>query len=395
MVTLLHIGLFVVLVLAAVPVIVLLVQTLAALKQTRVTSIATNWRPSVAVLVPAHNEAQGIAATIAAIREQLREGDRILVVADNCMDDTAAAALAAGAPVLERSNLEQRGKGYALDYGVQHLAHSPPEVVLMIDADCHLLAGSIDRLACLAMTTQRPVQALDLMQAKKNSGLKMRIAEFAWIVKNHVRPLGFLRLGLPCQLMGTGMAFPWNLIENAGLANGNLAEDMQLGIEMARKNAAPIFCPDACVISYFPVGEEAARMQRTRWEHGHMSMILHQGLPLLVQGLRRGDRMLIAMALDMCVPPVALLTLLTFALFSLTLISYFVFDWVVPLVLAGFSLCGLTLAVLLAWQRFARHVLSLNDLFSTVTYVFWKLPLYLKFLVSRQVEWVRAKRDAD
>lgn len=395
MMSLLHSALIIVLTLAAVPVAVLLVQALAALKQTRVMPIATHWRPSVAVLVPAHNEAQGIAATIASIREQLRDGDRILVVADNCSDDTVAVALAAGAPVLERSNLEQRGKGYALDYGVQHLAHSPPEVVIMIDADCRLLEGAVDRLACLAMTAQRPVQGLDLMQAKKNSGLKMRISEFAWIVKNHVRPLGFLRLGLPCQLMGTGMAFPWNLIEKAGLANGNLAEDMQLGIEMARKNAAPIFCPDACVISYFPVGEEAARLQRTRWEHGHMSMILHDGLPLLIQGLRRSDRMLIALALDMCVPPVALLTLLTFSLFIVAAAAYFMFTWIAPLILAAFSLSGLTLAVLLAWRRFGRHVVSLNDLFSTLTYVFWKLPLYLKFFVSRQVEWVRAKRDAD
>lgn len=395
MVTLLYIALVAVLLLAAIPVTVLLVQAVAALKQTSVISLTTKWRPSVAVIVPAHNEAQGIAATVTSIRAQLREGDRILVVADNCKDETAAMALAAGAPVLERSNLEQRGKGYALDYGVQHLAHSPPEVVLMVDADCRLLEGSIDRLACLAMTTQRPVQALDLMQAKKNSGLKMRIAEFAWIVKNHVRPLGFLRLGLPCQLMGTGMAFPWNLIEKTGLANGNLAEDMQLGIEMARKNAAPIFCPEACVISYFPVGEEAARMQRTRWEHGHISMILHQGFPLLIQGLRRGDRMLVAMALDMCVPPVALLTLVTLVLFISASITCFMFDWIVPLVLSACSLLGLILAVLLAWQRFARHVVSLNDLFSALSYVFWKLPLYLKFLVSRQVEWVRAKRDAD
>lgn len=395
MVILLHIGLIIVLVLAAIPVAVLLVQTLAALKKTRVTPLPTEWRPSVAVVIPAHNEAKGIAATIASIREQLRDGDRILVVADNCTDETTALALAAGAPVLERINPEQRGKGYALDYGVQHLAHSPPEVVIMIDADCRLLEGAIDRLACLAITTQRPVQALDLMQAKKNSGLKMRIAEFAWIVKNHVRPLGFLRLDLPCQLMGTGMAFPWKLISQADLANGNLAEDMQLGIEMARKNAAPIFCPDACVISYFPVGEEAARMQRTRWEHGHMSMILHHGLPLLIQGLRRDDRMLIALALDMCVPPVALLMLLACALFSVAIAGYLMFAWIAPLLLAAFSLSGLILAVLLAWRRFGRHVVSLHDLFSTVTYVFWKLPLYLKFFVSRQVEWVRAKRDAD
>ena len=105
--------------------------------------------------------------------------------------------------------------------------------------------------------------------------------------------------------------------------------------------------------------------------------------------------MLIAMALDMCVPPVALLTLVTFALFIVAVVTYFIFDWTAPLLLAAFSLLGLSLAVLLAWQRFAKHVVSLNDLFSTVAYVFWKLPLYLKFFVSRQVEWVRAKRDAD
>jgi cellulose synthase/poly-beta-1,6-N-acetylglucosamine synthase-like glycosyltransferase len=395
MVILLNIAWLVVLALAAIPVAVLLVQALAALKRTRVTSLPSEWRPSVAVLVPAHNEEKGIAATIAGIREQLRDGDRIFVVADNCTDETAAMALAAGAPVLERSNLQQRGKGYALDHGVQHLSLSPPDVVIMIDADCALLDGSIDKLACMAMLTQRPVQALDLMRAGKNAGLKMRIAEFAWIVKNHVRPLGFLRLGLPCQLMGTGMAFPWTLISGAGLANGNLAEDMQLGMEMARKNAAPIFCPEACVISYFPSGEEAARLQRTRWEHGHIGMILHHGLPLLVQGMRRGDRMLIALALDMCVPPVALLSFATFALFVLALASYFAFGWLAPLVLAACNLFGLTLAVMLAWHRFARHVVSLNDLFSTASYVFWKLPLYLKFMVSRQVEWVRAKRDAD
>lgn len=394
MVTFLHITLIIVLALAAIPVAVLLVQALAAMKQMHV-GFLTDWRPRVAVVVPAHNEAQGIATTISSIREQLRDGDRILIVADNCSDETAAIALAAGALVLERSNVAQRGKGYALDYGVQHLALSPPDIVIMIDADCTLTPESIDRLAHLAMTTQRPVQSLDLMQARKNAGLKMRIAEFAWIVKNQVRPLGFHRLGLPCQLMGTGMAFPWTLIRDAVLANGNLAEDMQLGIEMARRDAAPIFCPDACVISYFPVGEEAARLQRTRWEHGHMGMILNEGLPLLMQGLMTRNRMLIALALDMCVPPVALLTFATFTLFIIALLAYFAFGFVTPLLLASASLFGLTLAVLLAWQRFGRHVVSLNDLFSTLTYVFWKLPLYLKFFVSRQIEWVRAKRDAE
>ncbi|UUZ49852.1 hypothetical protein LP420_06825 [Massilia sp. B-10] len=42
-------------------------------------------------------------------------GDRLLVVADNCSDDTANQARSLGADVLERTDLVRRGKGYALD----------------------------------------------------------------------------------------------------------------------------------------------------------------------------------------------------------------------------------------------------------------------------------------
>lgn len=378
-----------------VPVAVLLLQVLAAIGKRAVVIAPGGRRPEVAVLVPAYNEAQGIAATVAGIRAQLRAGDRILVVADNCDDDTAEQALAAGAPVLERHDLSARGKGYALDAGVRQLALSPPEVLIIIDADCRVKAGSITHLACTALETQRPVQALDLMRAPRGAGLKIRIAEFAWIVKNKVRALGFHHLGLPCQLMGTGMAFPWPLIAQASLANGHLAEDMKLGVELARAQAAPVFCPEACVISYFPSSDEAARMQRTRWEHGHMGMIMQEGLPLLWQGIRERNRALFAMALDMCVPPLALLTLLSCALFAVTAMNFLIFAYAAPLVLASVLLVALTLAILLSWQRFGQQLLSLKDLFSALAYACWKLPLYMKFFVNRQLEWVRARRDAE
>lgn len=395
MVMLFQMVLLLLLAILAIPVAVLLVQAVIAFPKTSAIPVVVGRRPSIAVLIPAHNEAKDIADTIACIREQLLEDDRILVVADNCSDDTAAIALAAGAPVLERHNLQERGKGYALDYGVRHLALHPPEVLIIVDADCRLTPEAIDRLARLSMSARRPVQALYLMHAALNAGLKMRIAEFAWIVKNQVRPLGFHRLGLPCQLMGSGMAFPWTLISNASLANGHLVEDMKLGIELAQAHAAPLFCPEAGVISYFPVGEDAVRTQRTRWEHGHMSMILSDGWRLLVQGIAQRDRMLIALALDICVPPVALLTLVALGAFAGTLLSYAAFDLVVPVLMAGSIFLALTLAVMLSWQRFGRDIVSLKDLFAVLGYAFWKIPVYLKFLVHRQVEWVRSKRDAE
>jgi len=136
-------------------------------------------------------------------------------------------------------------------------------------------------------------------------------------------------------------------------------------------------------------------MQRTRWEHGHMGMIVSEGLPLLWQGMRQKNRALFALALDMCVPPLALLTLLSCALFAVTAMNFLIFAYAAPLVLASVLLAALTLAILLSWQRFGQQLLSLKDLFSALAYACWKLPLYMKFFVNRQLEWVRARRDAE
>jgi cellulose synthase/poly-beta-1,6-N-acetylglucosamine synthase-like glycosyltransferase len=84
------------------PVLVLFVQVLLGCLPARPLPMATGKRARVAVLVPAHDEASVIRATLASITPQLAAGDRLLVVADNCSDDTATLARQAGAQVVER-----------------------------------------------------------------------------------------------------------------------------------------------------------------------------------------------------------------------------------------------------------------------------------------------------
>ena len=72
---------------------------------------------SVAVLIPAHDEAAGIGATLAELARVAPAGTRVLVVADNCSDETAALARAAGVEVAERNDPSARGKGFALAFG--------------------------------------------------------------------------------------------------------------------------------------------------------------------------------------------------------------------------------------------------------------------------------------
>src|SRR6202030_2014620 len=119
----------------------------------------------------------------------------------------------------------------------------PPDVVIVIDADCRVAKGCIEQLAFTCIEFDRPVQALDLITAPDKTTVVSRVAEFAWRVRNWVRPLGLWSLNLPCQLMGTGMAFPWKLLHSTSVTGGSLVEDLNLGLSLAAAGSAPLFCP--------------------------------------------------------------------------------------------------------------------------------------------------------
>jgi len=351
-------------------------------------------RPKVALLVPAHNEQALITATLANLLPQLQLGDRLLVVADNCTDDTAQLARKSGAEVVERFNETDRGKGFALDFGVRYLASNPPDVLVIVDADCSVERGSLDRLAQMAMAYRRPVQALNLMHAPASATLKQRIAEWAWRVKNWVRPLGWHRMGWPCPLMGTGMAFPWSMAERMALANGHLVEDMKLGADLALVGTPPLFCPQARVSSEFPIATAAQQSQRKRWEHGHLSMLFSLGPRVLWQGLKRRHMPTVAMALDLLVPPLALLGLLLTLLWlaSLGLVVVVGIAYVGPLVWATLLVVLFKLALWRAWWGWGRDLVSAREWLQVPFYLLAKVPLYIGFIFRRQKAWVRTER---
>lgn len=152
-------------------------------------------RPRAAVLIPAHNEQAVIEQTLGALIPTLAAGDRVLVVADNCDDQTAELARAAGAEVAAREDRERRGKGYALEYGLCVLRHDPPEVVIVVDADCLVEPQTVDVLSRLAGRTQRPVQAINLTDRNPAAGPIQVVSLLGNRFTNLIRPLGLLRLG--------------------------------------------------------------------------------------------------------------------------------------------------------------------------------------------------------
>lgn len=355
---------------------------------------AVGSRCTAVVLIPAHNESHGIAATLTALKPQLRSGDRLLVVADNCTDDTASIAANIGAEVIERSDLARQGKGYALEFGLEHLRTRPPDSVIFIDADCRLSDGALDIMAQTCMASGRPVQILDLMTAPENSPINYHVAEFAWRVRNEVRPLGLAALNGPCPLMGTGMAFPWLVIGSTSFASSALTEDRQLGLALAEVRKAPLFCPAACVTSHFAGSAKGAATQRRRWEEGNIHMILREAPSYFVRAVATGNIPLLALALDSMVPPLSLLALLTGAMFLITGAAALAGASPVAFTISSVALVGLIAAVLLAWLKYGRHVLPVRALPLIAAYVLGKLPLYRQIFSGRKAStWVRTDRE--
>lgn len=384
--------------LLAIPAWSFVIEILAALAMPSIQSAPpSRVRGSVAVLVPAHNEAVIIRDTLQPILMQLKKDDQLIVVADNCTDDTAAIARACGATVIERQDAKLRGKPYALDFGVRHIEKmhdkSTPAVVMVIDADCIPHADSIDKLALEAERRQTPIQALYLMSAPGLKSHQQQIAEFAWLVKNYVRPLGLSKLGQGCALMGSGMAFPWPLLRGAKLINANLAEDYKQGIDLALAGYPTYFFPDAKFTSEFPQSRKIAAGQRRRWEHGSLEAILKEAPLLIKTAIAKRDSRLLAMAIDLCIPPLALLSLLVAASFGAFLMTAWSGATSIPLVISAITALLFASAVFFTWRRFGRDVLPPAAVFKIPLYVVSKVPLYLGFIFKREREWVKTKRS--
>jgi cellulose synthase/poly-beta-1,6-N-acetylglucosamine synthase-like glycosyltransferase len=384
-------------ILLAVPTSVLVLEIMAAVvRRPFPMHSPTDHNRRVAVLVPAHNESTTIIPTLEDIQAQLVSGDRLLVVADNCTDDTAQVVAASGVEVIERRDPARLGKGYALDWGLRHLKQDPPDVVVMIDADCRVEKGAIPQLASACSLAGRPIQALYLMTLPEGSPISKRIAAFAWRVKNWVRPLGLKVLRLPCQLMGTGMAFPWPVIRAVDLASGWIVEDLKLGLDLAAAGYPPLFCPSARVTSQFAASAKGTANQRKRWEQGHIMTIVKIAPRSLYTAIARGSLDLLALTLDLIVPPLSFLAMLLVFMFAITGVAALVGLGSTALIVSAACLVGFATTIGLAWDKYGRDVLPARDLWSVPMYVLAKLGLYGRIFAGRKTaQWIKTDRTKD
>ena len=289
-------------VVAATPAWHLGVLTLASVKPHRC-GVSTSKR--FVIVVPAHNESESIGATLASLRELDYPADRfrIVVVADNCTDDTADVVRAAGVDVLERVDPDRRGKGYALDYAFQRVADGN-DAVVVIDADTDVDRRFLTRMAFHLEQGAVAIQA-DYRVRNPQTSWRTRLLDVAFTCKHQVQGRGREALGCSVGLHGNGMVFTTDLLREVPYSATSVVEDIEYGLMLVDAGHVVQHCDDTYVGGDMPGDAESAAPQRVRWELGHAEMRRKYGWKMLPGALARGDRQRVDAALGVITPPLA------------------------------------------------------------------------------------------
>lgn len=264
-----------------------------------------------AVLVPAHNEEILVGRCVDTLRAQDYPPTlvRVVVVADNCTDATAEVAKTHGAEVLERTDAVNRGKGHALNWAMERLAADDPgiDAFVVVDADSITEPGLLRALASAADAGARVVQA-DYGALVEGSDDRAQLRAAAFLLFHRVRFTGKARLGLPCSLVGNGMLFTRQVVEEHPWAAFSEVEDLEYSLQLRAAGVGPVFAPAGRLSAPVASSGVAAEVQRSRWEGGRLRLVRRR-LPGLVRSVVTGRPDLWDAAADLAVPPLGVLAL--------------------------------------------------------------------------------------
>jgi cellulose synthase/poly-beta-1,6-N-acetylglucosamine synthase-like glycosyltransferase len=278
----------------------LFVLTLAALFPPRPrAAVLAAEKTRLAILIPAHNEEQLIAACLASLGNTVP----IFVVAHNCSDSTAAIAAAAGAHVLPLTDDGTRGKGAALYYGFTQAIAAGATAVLVIDADSTISPNLIATVIAAFESGAAAVQTR-YVAANPSASTGTRLQALAMRGVNVLRPRGRARLGLSCGIFGNGFALSAATLARVPYLAHSIVEDLEYHLALVRSGVRVDFLNGATVFGQLPGSNSAASTQRARWEGGRT--MLRRRLSLQIFGeVLRGKLLLFEPLIDLLSLPLA------------------------------------------------------------------------------------------
>ena len=227
-----------------------------------------------AVIIAARNESAVLPELIRSIRQQNYPSELvdILVIADNCTDNTAEVARKAGAIVYERHDTRHIGKGYALDYLFKKLfasgADKAYEGYFIFDADNLLDQNYIREMNKMFDNGYRIITSY---RNSKNFGTNWITAGYSLWFLREARYLNQPRMALntSCAVSGTGFLLHRDIVEkNHGWKHHLLTEDIEFSVDSVIHGETIGYCPTAKLYDEQPTSFRQSWRQRLRWSKG-------------------------------------------------------------------------------------------------------------------------------
>lgn len=369
------------------------------------------------ILIPAHNEEGLLPSLLDSLNRMDYPASKfcVHVVADNCDDATAQVAQTYGATAHQRFNLEERGKGYALNWLFDRLKQQGEvgDAYLILDADTIVSNNFLQVMDAMLQRGARVVQAYySVREPQKSWSSSLRFAALALI--HYLRPQGRMVLGTSAGLKGNGMVFLKEVIEKHPWSHA-ITEDIETHMALLLDGERVIFAPDAIVWAEMPETLSNAETQHDRWERGRLEMA-RKYVPRLLQkawqafsrrNYRRGYLLLDAV-LEHIIPPFSILVGLTTLLFFTSALTFLQFGLTplgissnivatlanLNLLTAIFIITGESIYIFsgLSLVKAPRNIYT--ALILAPILILWKIGNYFKVLIRRDSqEWIRTSRN--
>lgn len=357
-----------------------------------------------AIVVPAYNEENSLPRTLRNLLQVNYPQDKfdIVVIADNCTDDTAYVAEREGAHVMVRNNPDKRGKGYALRWCFDKLIENNDEygydAVVVVDADSIVTSNLLRVMNKYMENGAEVVQGYLTVDAQPDVWTS-EIIRIGFTLYNYVRPLARRSIGYPAGLRGNGMCFSMDVLKRVPWDAYSLTEDLEYGIKLLLNDIDIVFAPEAIGFNVVPKDAKNAESQRERWEIGRYPILEKYTGKLLKESFKRKSFKIFDTLIDLVTPPLVNMLIFAFIMSIASLMMWwggllesilYFWLWMAIIGLGIFhTLLGLH-AAKAGWTAY-------RSLFYVPRYALWKVYIYFKvlFLKGRTTEWIRTSRESN
>lgn len=249
--------------------------------------------PFVIAIIPAYNEQDSILKTLKSLKTQTRPPDEIIVLADNCTDDTIPLVIAAGVTIVEsRDNAD--GKAGALNQLLDQILPIlfGSDVILVMDADTALTTDFIQESVNVLFSDSKKkiagVGGIFLGDDSEGWNLVKQLQSNEYV--RYQRRLS-RRLGRALVLTGTGTVFKVETLLAVKTARTNgrlpdfghsesvydlsaLTEDNELTISV-KELGYRVVSPKNCTVGTAMMPDtKSLYKQRRRWQRGALENII-------------------------------------------------------------------------------------------------------------------------